>query len=52
MRFDGSMQLAFTCYKLTKETLEQGVNIFHTLSSVPIVNFEQVNADWEMAFNL
>ena len=36
-----STQPAITCSKLTIETLEQGV------SSVSIVNFEQVNAGWE-----
>ena len=51
-----------TCSKLTIETLEQGVkyangvvvvpllltlNIFHTCSSVSIVTFEHVNADWD-----
>ena len=55
-------QPAITCSKLTIETLEQGVkytngvvlvsllltlNIFHTFSSVSIVNFEQVNAGWD-----
>ena len=48
-------QWAFTCSKLTMETLEQGVkyvylltlNIYFTpCSSVSIVNFEQVLADW------
>ena len=48
-------QLAIACSKLTEETLAIGVvlvsllltlNIFHTLFSVSIVNFEQVNAGW------
>ena len=48
-------QLAIACSKLTVETLAIGVvlvallltlNIFHTLFSVSIVNFEQVNAGW------
>ena len=36
-------QQAITCSKLTIETLEQGAKL---LSSVSIVNFEQVNAGW------
>ena len=52
------IQLAVTCSKLTVEITETpaiGVvlvsllltlNIFHTLFSVSIVNFEQVNAGW------
>ena len=46
-------QPAFTCSKLTIETLEKGVknmfkvNIFFTpFSSVSIVNFEHVIAGW------
>ena len=39
-------QSAVTCSKLTLETLEHGVKYFTPCSSVFIVNFEQVNADW------
>ena len=39
-------QPAFTCSKLTIETLEQGVKY---CSSVSIVNFEQVNPGWIFA---
>ena len=42
-------QLAFTSSKLTIETLEQSMKYVHTFtscSSVSIINFEQVNADW------
>ena len=49
-------QPAITCLKLTIETLEQGLKICSKSTmkiperpcfSVPIVNFEQVNADWD-----
>ena len=49
-------QPAITCSKLTIETLEQGLKICskstmkipeRPCSSDPIVNFEQVNADWD-----
>ena len=36
-------QQAITCSKLTIETLEQGAKL---LSSVSVVNFEQVNTGW------
>ena len=47
-------QPAFTCSKLTIETLEQRFiivnfeHISHLCSSVSIVNFEQVIAGWEV----
>ena len=49
-------QSACTCSKLAIETLEQGVNkdtrttavAFTPSSSVSIVNFEHVNADWDI----
>ena len=47
-----SSQPAFTCSKLTIETLQQGVNFEHILtlcSSVSIVNFEHVIASWDGA---
>ena len=37
---------AFTCLKLTIETLEQGVKGVTPCSSVCIVNFEHVNTGW------
>ena len=49
-----SAQSAFTCSKLTTETLEQGVKYvqsFTPCSSVSIVNFEKVNADWVTYFD-
>ena len=45
--------MAITCSKLTIETLGQGVQYvqyFTPCPSVSIVNFEQVNADWDIAF--
>ena len=48
-------QPAIPCLKLTIETLEQGLAIYLMLtlnipcSSVPLVNFEQVNAGWVTA---
>ena len=44
-------QGAFTCSKLTIETLEQGNTYFTPCSSVSIVDFEQVNAHWEILKN-
>ena len=43
-------QPVFTCLKLTIETLEQGVKYVQSLPcpSVSTVNFEQVNAGWEV----
>ena len=50
-------QLAFTCSKLTIETVEQGCeicfivnfeHISHLCSSVSIVNFEHVIAGWDI----
>ena len=44
----GIIQSAFTFSKLTIETLEQGVRTYLTLcSSVSVVNFEHVIAEWE-----
>ena len=43
-------QPAFTCSKLTTETLEQGVKLTPS-STLCIVNFEQVNAGWECTLN-
>ena len=40
-------QSTFTCLKLAIETLEQGMKYFIPCSSVSIVNFKQVSADWE-----
>ena len=40
-------QPAFTCTKLTIETLEQGVKYFTPCSSVSIVNFEHAIAGWD-----
>ena len=40
-------QPAITCSKLTIETLEQGVKYVQSVSSVSVVNFEQVNAGWK-----
>ena len=42
-------QPAITCSKLTIETLEQGVKFVQSCCSVSIVNFEQVNAGWDLA---
>ena len=53
-------QPEITCSKLTIETLEQGVkyvwNMFKTYftlcSSISIVKFQQVNADWRIRMKL
>ena len=48
-------QTIFTCSKLTKQTIEQGVNFEHILtpcSSAPIVNFEQVISGWVVALHV
>ena len=42
-------QPAITCSKLRIETLEQGVKFVQSCCSVSIVNFEQVNAGWDLA---
>ena len=41
-------QSAFTCSKLTTETLEQGVKHVQNCSSVSVVNFEHVIASWDV----
>ena len=41
-------QSAFTCSKLTTETLEQGVKYVQNCSSVSVVNFEHVIASWNV----
>ena len=54
-------QLTYTCSKSTIETIEiHGVilvfllltlKIFHTFSSVTIVDFEQINVNWVVSFS-